>query len=80
MSSFIPIIERFGKTPDFARAVGMSVGAAKQARRRDSIPAEWFSAVARAAASQGLDGIDEALLSEIAEQRRLVKASMLEAA
>ena len=80
MTSFVPIIERFGSVPDFARAIGMTVGAAKQARRRDSIPAEWFSAVSRAAVALGLDGINEAILSEIAEQRRIAKLAQREAA
>ncbi len=45
-------------------------GAAKQARRRDSLAAEWFAATARAAQEKGLDCITTDVLSEIAEKRR----------
>lgn len=73
MSSFRPIIDRFGNVPTFAREIGMTVGAAKQARKRDSISSEWFSAVVRAAARHGFSDITEARLAIIAEQRRLAR-------
>ena len=75
MNSILDIIARFGGATQFAREVGMSVGAAKQARRRDSIPAEWFSAIARAAEVRGFHDVTEATLAQIAERRRLGRAS-----
>ena len=70
VQSFKDIIEKFGGPSMFGRAVGMTPGAAKQAGRRDSIAAEWFSATARAAHERGFGEITEARLAELAEQRR----------
>lgn len=70
VSSFTDVIDVFDGPAAFARAVGMSAGAAKQARRRDSLAAEWFSATARAAHDRGLSEITEKRLAEIAEAKR----------
>lgn len=67
LQSFTQIIDLFGGPAKFAREVGMTPGAAKQARRRDSLNAEWFAATARAARKNGY-AIDEALLAAIAER------------
>ncbi|WP_167765263.1 MULTISPECIES: carph-isopro domain-containing protein [unclassified Brevundimonas] len=70
---FIPIIERFGVT-DLAEAIGLP---SKNVRRwvdLDSIPAEWFAAVARAARRRGVDGVTVAHLADVAERRRLSRA------
>ena len=69
LHSFKDVIDKFDGPAEFARAVGMTAGAAKQARRRNSISADWFAATARAAKERGLP-IDEAELSRIAEARR----------
>lgn len=68
--SFADVIDRFGGPAGYAREVGMERGTAKQARRRNSISADWFSATARAAERKGFDDIDEAALAELAERRR----------
>lgn len=49
----------------------MERGTAKQARRRNSISADWFSATARAAEQDGHEDINEATLAELAERRRM---------
>lgn len=75
VQSFKDVIEKFGGPAKFGRAVGMSPGAAKQAGRRDSLAAEWFSATARAASDLGHGDITEKRLAEIAEQRRTKQAA-----
>lgn len=46
----------------------------------DSIPAEWFAAIARAAEKRGFHEITLEALAEIAERRRLSKAEGVEKA
>lgn len=75
VQSFKDVIEAFGGPAKFGRAVGMTPGAAKQAGRRDSLAAEWFSATARAAHGIGRKEITEKRLAEIAEQRRTKQAA-----
>lgn len=75
VQSFKDVITKFGGPAKFGRAVGMSPGAAKQAGRRDSLAAEWFSATARAAVDLGHGDITEKRLAEIAEQRRTKQAA-----
>lgn len=70
VNTFSDVIERFDGPAAFAREVGMSAGAAKQAKRRDSIAAEWFAATARAAQRRGLKEITIKRLAEIAEAKR----------
>jgi hypothetical protein len=71
LHSFSQVIDQFGGPAAYAREVGMTAGAAKQAKRRDSLAAEWFAATARAAHERGLRDITEKTLAEIAERRRL---------
>lgn len=47
MSIHSEIIGRFSGPAEFAVAAGMTVGAAKQARRRGSIPPEYWNNVVR---------------------------------
>ncbi len=68
LHSFSQVIDLFGGPAAFAREVGMTPGAAKQARRRDSLNAEWFAPTARAAQKRGLPGVDEVVLAAIAER------------
>lgn len=70
VTSFKQVITKLGGPAQFGRLTGMSSGAAKQAQRRDSIAAEWFSATARAAQENGLSEITEARLAELAEMKR----------
>jgi len=75
VNSISEVIEKFGGPADFGRAVGMSAGAAKQAKRRDSLAAEWFAATARAAHERGFRDITEARLAQLAELRRLERTA-----
>lgn len=69
MQSFAEIIDLFGGPAEYARAVGMTPGAAKQARRRDSISAEWFAQTARAATAMNLP-VTLDVLADLAERKR----------
>lgn len=70
VNSFKDVITVLGGPAKFGRLTGMTAGAAKQAQRRDSIAAEWFTATARAAQDSGLAEITEARLAELAEVKR----------
>lgn len=74
ITSFTDVIKSFDGPAAFAREVGMTAGAAKQANRRDSLAAEWFSATARAAKRRGIAEITEKRLAEIAESKRVAQA------
>lgn len=65
-NSISEIIEHFGGPAAFARQVGMTVGAAKQAKRRNSLHPRYFMPVVRAAQSRGF-ALSEKTLVEIAE-------------
>jgi hypothetical protein len=54
MQSFSQIIDLFGGPADFARAVGMTPGAAKQAKRRDSINASISNTVSLLGVKNGV--------------------------
>ena len=69
-NSFEDVIELFGGPTAFARAVGMSVGCAKQSKRRGSISPAWYSATTLAAKKAGLNGLDEQALAKIAAAKR----------
>ena len=69
LQSFSDVIEAFGGPAAFAREVGMSPGAAKQARRRSSIGARWFAPTVAAAKRLKLAGITEASLSALAARQ-----------
>lgn len=70
VNSFSEVIAKFNGPAAYARAVGMTPGAAKQAKRRDSISADWFAATERAARERGFREITAKRLAELAEQRR----------
>lgn len=71
VQTFAEVIDRFDGPAGFARAVGMSPGAAKQAKRRNSISAQWFAATVEAARKRGLkDVINEKTLNDLAQRRR----------
>lgn len=70
----VVVIERWG-VPQLAKDLGLP---AKNVRRWldfNSIPAEWFAAVARAAACRGYHDITVEALAEGAEARRLDRAA-----
>jgi hypothetical protein len=69
INSFKDVIAELGGPAKFGRLTGMGPGAAKQAQRRDSIAAKWFSATARVAQEGGLSDITEARLAEMAANR-----------
>jgi len=69
-NSFADVIDLFGGPAAYARAVGMTPGAAKQAKRRNSISAEWFTATAQAAKLARISSVDERTLAALADARR----------
>lgn len=70
VNTFADVIDRLGGPASFARKIGTTAGAAKQAKRRDSIAAEWFTATVRAAREEGLSEITADRLAEIAAKKR----------
>jgi hypothetical protein len=70
VQTFAEVIDKFDGPAEFARAVGMTPGAAKQAKRRNSLGAHWFPATAEAARKRGLKEINEKTLAQLAEGRR----------
>jgi hypothetical protein len=71
MTFFTPLIDRWAGLPEFAGDVGCPVKTAREWRRNDSIPAQWFAAVVRAAISRGFREITADHLAVVAERRRL---------
>lgn len=70
INSFAELIEKFGGPAKFGRAVGMTPGAAKQAKRRDSVAVEYFPAVAKAAQDREIQGVTVKKLVELAATRK----------
>jgi hypothetical protein len=68
-TSFAEVIDRFGGPAAFAREVGMTPGAAKQAKRRNSIAPHWYVATAEAARRLGIAEVNEIALAQIALRR-----------
>jgi hypothetical protein len=81
MQSFTDIIDLFDGPAAFGREIGMDPNTAKQAKRRNSLSPRWFAATARAARRRVDAGddkfrpIDERLLAELAEARRVRSAA-----
>lgn len=69
LHSFVQVIDRFGGVPSFAREVGMTVGAVKQAKRRNSLAPRWYVPTAEAARRLGIAEINEISLANIARAR-----------
>jgi len=65
---FVPLIKRFGLS-ELARALGLPTKNVSRWVDLDSIPAEWFAPVARAAAARGFHDISVELLAARAEAR-----------
>lgn len=73
MQSFRDVIARWPTVAAFAREVGALERTAMSWWQRDSIPAEWFAAVVRAAVIAGFLDVTADRLMAIAELRRLAK-------
>lgn len=73
------LIGRWDRLGDFARSVGCAPATANHWRRRDSIPAEWFAAVARAAQAKGFQDVTPDALARRAERKRLVAEMPIDA-
>ena len=67
---FSPIIDAWG-VAQMAANVGLPAKTVREWHRRDSIPAEWFAPVVRAAASANRTEVTLEALAAVAERRRL---------
>lgn len=70
--NYVELITDWG-IPELARDLGLPTKNVRRWVDFDSIPAEWFTAVARAADLRGRHEITVSKLAEIAEARRLAK-------
>jgi hypothetical protein len=71
---FAPLIHDWG-VAEMASALGLPTKNVRRWVDLDSIPADWFAAIARAARKSGRRHITAAHLAELAERRRLARAS-----
>ena len=71
---FAPLIEKWGPA-ELATDLGLPTKNVRRWIDNDSIPAEWFAAIARCAADKKLKGIDERTLAALAEARRIGRSS-----
>lgn len=71
---FKPLIEDWG-VAKLAEDLGLPTKNVRRWVDLDSIPADWFAAIARAALKRGRPEITEIYLSALAERRRLTKAA-----
>jgi hypothetical protein len=76
---FTPIIQRWRSEQDkygifgLAADLGLPTKNVREWKNRDSIPADWYAAVARAAVARGFSEITVEHLAGIAEARRLAR-------
>lgn len=75
----VDVIERWG-VAELARDLGLPTKNVRRWLDFDSIPAEWFAAVARAAVRRGYHDITVDALARGAEARRLLRAARQQAA
>jgi len=75
MQRFSDVIGAWPTVAIFAAEVGTNERTAMSWFQRDSIPADWFAPVARAALARGILGATEFTLAAIAERRRLTKGA-----
>jgi hypothetical protein len=73
------LIRRLGGAPKVAEGVGLAASeeGARVVRAwvfRDSIPAEWFTALARFASTEGFPDVTERTLSLMAQARRRARS------
>jgi hypothetical protein len=76
---FAPLINDWG-IAEMAAALGLPTKNVRRWVDLDSIPADWFAAIARIAGKHGRGHITEAHLAAIAERRRLAKHPAQDAA
>lgn len=69
---FKPIIDEWG-AQDLAADLGLPMKNIRSWLASDSIPADWFLAIERAARRKGKPNVTAKRLAEIAEQRRLAR-------
>lgn len=74
MKSFADVIDLWDNLSAFAKDAGVSYGAAKQWRRRGSIPAERWSLIIEAASRRGFDDVTADALAAIAAEPAKVAA------
>jgi len=73
MRSFQDIIGLWGTVAAFAADLDVKERTAMSWWQRNSIPADWFAPVVRAAQARSFKGVTADKLSVIAEERRLRK-------
>lgn len=71
---FAPIIERWG-IAEMATALGLPTKNVRRWVDLDSIPADWFAAIERAAIKADKPEVTVSHLAEVAEQRRLARSA-----
>lgn len=76
---FAPLIKAWG-IAELALALGLPTKNVRRWVDLDSIPADWFAAIERAAAKAGREYVTVAHLADLAEQRRLSKTPAQDAA
>lgn len=74
---FRPLIERWG-IAELATALALPTKNVRRWWDSDSIPAEWFSAIGRAAEARDFEDITVEHLAELAERRRLERETASE--
>lgn len=70
----VELISRWGVV-ELAKDLGLPVKNVRRWIDFDSIPADWFAAIGRAAELRGFSDVTVEALAEIAEARRLAKAA-----
>ena len=71
---FKPLIDRWGAL-DLAKALGLPAKNIRSWENSDSIPAEWFNAIARASDDRGFTDITVEALADLSEKRRLARST-----
>lgn len=80
METFRDVISRWPTVPSMGVDAGVGERTAFSWWQRDSIPADRFAAIIRAARLRGYEGVTAERLAEIAEKRRLRRDAEAEAA
>nr|RAV93395.1 hypothetical protein DBT41_16145 [Aerococcus urinae] len=70
METFIDVIDAWPTLGDFAEDAGVSSGAAKQMRRRDSIDPAYWEGVVAGAEKRHIEGVSLDQLARIAAARK----------
>lgn len=68
--AFSDIIALWPAPGALADDIGVSEHRVRKWRERDSIPGEWFAAVASAARSRGIGGVTAETMASVAQRRR----------